>query len=110
MQKFTLADHEDSLLPDGNWKLVWNDEFDGNELDRTKWAFRMSMMGKRHYAWSDKAVHLDGNGNVVFDIIMEDGHPVSSQLQTGYNFMDEPVQQTTFAVCNRAVFFEVNGA
>ena len=65
MQKFTLADHEDSLLPDGNWKLVWNDEFDGTELDRTKWDFRMSMMGKRHYAWSDKAVHLDGNGNVV---------------------------------------------
>ena len=98
MQKFTLANHEDSLLPDGNWKLVWNDEFDGTELDRTKWDFRMSMMGKRHYAWSDKAVHLDGNGNVVFDILMEDGHPVSSQLQTGYNFMDEPVQQTTFGV------------
>ena len=96
MQKFTLANHEDSLLPDGNWKLVWNDEFDGTELDRTKWDFRMSMMGKRHYAWSDKTVHLDGNGNVVFDILMEDGHPVSSQLQTGYNFMDEPVQQTTF--------------
>ncbi len=96
MQRFQLADHEDSLLPDGNWKLVWNDEFDGTELDRTKWDYRLSMMGKRHPAWTDKGVHLDGKGNVVFDILMEEGRPVSSQLQTGYNFMDEPVQETMF--------------
>ena len=29
--------HEPSLLPPGDWTLVWNDEFDGDELDRTKW-------------------------------------------------------------------------
>lgn len=96
MQNIKVEGHEDSLLPEGSWKLVWSDEFDGTELDRTKWDFRLSMMGKRHLAWTDKAVHLDGNGNVVFDIIDEEGHPVSSQLQTGYNFMDEPVQETTF--------------
>ena len=96
MQTFKLPGHEDSLLPDGNWNLVWNDEFDGTELDRTKWDYRLSMMGKRHPAWTDKAVHLDGNSNAVFDIILEDGNPVSSQLQTGYNFMDEPVQRTKF--------------
>ena len=91
MQNIKVEGHEDSLLPEGSWKLVWSDEFDGTELDRTKWDFRLSMMGKRHLAWTDKAVHLDGNGNVVFDIIDEEGHPASSQLQTGYNFMDEPV-------------------
>ena len=96
MQNFQIANHEDSLLPDGKWALVWNDEFDGTELDRTKWDYRLSMMGKIHPAWTDKGVHLDGKGNVVFDILMEDGRPVSSQLQTGYNFMDEPVQETTF--------------
>ncbi|MBP5671441.1 MAG: glycoside hydrolase family 16 protein [Lentisphaeria bacterium] len=96
MQNIKVEGHEDSLLPEGSWKLVWSDEFDGTELDRTKWDFRLSMMGKRHLAWTDKAVHLDGNGNVVFDIIDEEGHPASSQLQTGYNFMDEPVQETTF--------------
>ena len=98
MQHIAVKGHEDSLLPEGDWSLVWNDEFDGTELDRTKWDFRLAMMGKRHPAWSDKAVHLDGKGNVVFDILLEDGHPVSSQLQTGYNFMDEPVQQTKFGV------------
>lgn len=96
MQKFEVKDHEYSLLPEGNWKLVWSDEFDGTVLDMTKWDYRLSMMGKRHPAWTDKAVRLDGKGNAVFTVIDENGLPVSSQLQTGYNFMDEPVQKTIF--------------
>lgn len=96
MQKFEVAGHEPSLLPEGNWELVWNDEFDGTELDRTKWDYRLSMMGKRYPAWTDQGVHLDGNSNAVFSILLENGIPVSSQLQTGYNFMDEPTVPTKF--------------
>lgn len=96
MQKFEVKGHESSLLPDGNWKLVWNDEFDGTELDRTKWDYRMSMMGMSWPAWTDEGVHLDGNGNAVFTMMMKDGIPVSSQLQTGYNFMDQPIEKTVF--------------
>ncbi len=96
MKEFAVKDHEPSLLPDGNWKMVWHDEFDGTELDRTKWDYRLSMMGKRHPAWTDKGVRLDGKSNAVFSILLEDGRPVSSQLQTGYNFMDEPVTATKF--------------
>ena len=96
MQKFEVEGHEASFLPDGDWKLIWNDEFDGTELDRTKWDYRFSMMGKKHPAWTDRGVHLDGKSNAVFSLLLEDGRPVSSQLQTGYNFMDEPVTQTKF--------------
>lgn len=96
MQQYAVDNHEPSLVPDGNWTLAWSDEFDGTELDRTKWDYRLSMMNRRHPAWTDKGVHLDGNGNVVFDILIEDGRPVSSQLQTGYNFMDEPIVATQF--------------
>ena len=96
MQKFTVKDHEPSWLPEGNWTMVWNDEFDGTELDRTKWDYRLSMMGKRHPAWTDKGVHLDGRSNAVFTVLEEDGRPVSSQLQTGYNFMDAPLTKTQF--------------
>ena len=97
MKKYEIENHEPSYLPDdGEWELVWADEFDGTELDRTKWDFRLSMMGKNHPAWTDKGVALDGNSNAIFKMIMEDGKPVSSQLQTGYNFMDEPVVKTTF--------------
>lgn len=96
MKEFNVPGHEASLLPDGAWKIVWNDEFDGTELDRTNWDYRLSMMGKRHPAWTDKGVQLDGKSNAVFSILLEDGRPVSSQLQTGYNFMDEPVKPTQF--------------
>ena len=96
MKKNEVKNHEPSYLPEGEWRLVWKDEFDGSELDSTKWDYRMSMMGKVHPAWTDKGVQLDGNSNAVFTLVEEDGRPVSSQLQTGYNFMDQPVTKTTF--------------
>lgn len=97
MKKFEVKDHEHSLLPEGlDWELVWADEFDGTELDRSKWDYRLHMMGKRHPAWTDQGVHLDGKSNAVFTLMSENGQPVSSQLQTGYNFMDAPVEETTF--------------
>jgi len=96
MKNFELPLHEPSLLPEGNWQLVWNDEFDGTELDASKWDYRLSMMGHEWPAWTNEGVHLDGSSNAVFTLIERDGRPVSSQLQTGYNFMDQPVVSTTF--------------
>ena len=96
MKEFKVKDHEPSFLPDGEWELAWADEFDGTELDETKWDYRTAMMGREHPAWTRNGVHLDGKGNVVFTMIEEDGRPVSSQLQTGYNFMDQPLIPTTF--------------
>ena len=96
MKEFHVANHECSFLPDGEWNLVWSDEFDGDKLDSSKWDYRMCMMGKEHPAWTRNAVSLDGESNAVFTLAMEDGRPVSSQLQTGYNFMDQPVVATQF--------------
>ncbi len=98
MKEFEIENHEPSYLPDGNYQLAWNDEFDGTELDRTKWDFRLSMMGKYHPAWTDceEAVTVDGKSNVVFHLIEKDGRPVSAQLQTGSNFMDQPIVPTKF--------------
>ena len=96
MQKFEVKDHAPSLLPDGyDFELVWSDEFDGDTLDTSKWDYRLCMMGKRHPAWTDKGVKIE-NGCAVFSIFEENGEIVSSQLQTGYNFMDQPVEKTTF--------------
>ncbi|MDY3928573.1 MAG: glycoside hydrolase family 16 protein [Clostridia bacterium] len=94
MKKFEVKDHEPSYLPEGEWKLVWSDEFDGTELDRTKWDYRLHMMGKRHKTWQDDGVELDGKSNAVFKIYEKDGEICSSQLQTGYNYMDaEPANE-----------------
>lgn len=96
MQMYEVEGHSPSLLPEGmNFKLVWSDEFDGDKIDETKWDYRLCMMGKRHPAWTDKGVKVE-NGCAVFTIFEEDGEVVSSQLQTGYNYMDEPVKKTTF--------------
>lgn len=90
MKEFKVENHESSLLPDGDWKLVWADEFDGTELDTTKWDYRLHMMGKRHRTWTDEGVTLDGHSNAVFRVFEKDGEICSSHLQTGYNFMDDP--------------------
>lgn len=96
MQKYEVAAHAPSLLPDGyEFQLVWSDEFDGDKLDDTKWEHRLFMMGKRHPAWTDKGVRVE-NSCAVFGVFEENGEVVSSQLQTGHNFMDQPVVATCF--------------
>lgn len=98
MKKFEVENHEPSYLPDGEWKLAWNDEFDGTDLDMNKWDYRLNMMGQKWPAWTDdnEAIKLDGKSNAVFSLIKKDGIPVSAQLQTGYNYMDQPVEKTKF--------------
>lgn len=89
MKEFIVEGHASSFLPEGrDWKLVWHDEFDGTELDRTKWDYRLCMMGKRHMTWDDEGVSLDGRSNAVFSIYEKNGEICSSQLQTGYNYLD----------------------
>lgn len=92
MNTYEVKDHAPSLLPEGSWSLVWADEFDGDTLDRSKWDYRLNMMGKRHRTWTDDGVELDGKSNAVFRIYEKDGEVHSSQLETGYNFMDDPVK------------------
>ncbi len=95
MKKFEVKDHEPSLLPDGKWKLVWADEFDGTELDRTKWNFRLNYWGERFPAYTDQGVVLDGNSHVELHRTEIDGKYVSPQLQTGANSFDHLTDQKT---------------
>ncbi len=89
MKKYEVANHEPSFLPDdGEWNLVWADEFDGTELDRTKWDFRLNFWGERFDAYSDKGIVLDGNSHIELHRTEVDGKYVSPQLQTGANSFD----------------------
>ena len=91
MQTFTVDGHEPSLLPEGkNWKLVWSAEFDGTELDRSKWGFRLNFWGKRFHAYTDEGVILDGKSNVEIHLLCKDGQYCSAQLQTGALTYDAP--------------------
>ena len=88
MQEYKVERHASSFLPDGEWKMVWNDEFDADQLDRSKWDFRYSMMGKRakHFV-GEEGISFE-NSDLVFHLIEKDGVYCTTQLQTGYNFMD----------------------
>lgn len=86
-----------SKLPAGhNWKIVWCDEFNGTELDRTKWDFRLHIMHQRFKTWTDDAASLDAKGNLLLKVYEKNGECYSSQLQTGSNFMDGPVDNGFF--------------
>lgn len=92
MKTYSFKDHADSLLPENkDWKLVWNDEFDGTELDRSKWNFRLNFWGKPFPAFTDKGVELDGNSNLRLHLIKnDDGSYCSPHLQTGSLTFDIP--------------------
>ena len=56
----------ESQLPEGKqWRLVWNDEFDGKELDTSKWDFRLHIMQTRYETWTDDAYEMDGMGHLM---------------------------------------------
>jgi hypothetical protein len=96
MKTYNVHGHAPSFLPDGHeFRLVWSDEFDGNGIDGGKWDYRLCMMGKRHPSWTDKGVKVK-DGCAEFSIFEENGEVVCSQLQTGYNFMDQPPEKTIF--------------
>lgn len=88
MKKYEVENHVPSYLPeDSEWKLAWADEFDGTELDRTKWDFRLMFWGERFDAYTDQGV-IVRNGCVELHRTEIDGRYVSPQLQTGANTFD----------------------
>ena len=76
-----------SILPKGReFRLVWNDEFNGTALDASKWSYRTNFWGRRapwFAAPEDGAVEVK-DGFVRLKILkLANGQFVSPQLQTG---------------------------
>lgn len=95
MIKYEVDGHVPSYLPEGSeWELVWHDEFDGTELDRTKWDFRLNFWGSPFDAYTDAGIVLDGKSNIELHRTERNGYYVSPQLQTGSNSFDIPKANT----------------
>ncbi len=90
--------HAPSLLPAGReWRLVWNDEFDGDALDETKWRYRTNFWGRRAHwfaAPEDNAVEVKDGLCRLKLVKRPDGQFVSPQLQTGELLWDIPVLES----------------
>jgi len=82
------ADPDDQLPPPPqgkSFKLVWHDEFDGDKLDETRWAYRPD--GKRKGGWwSRKAISLDGDGHLVITTFMDGDKPTDGCITTQGKF------------------------
>ena len=71
MQEYRIDGHVSSFLPDGkNWKLVWNDEFDGNLLDESKWNFRRQFWGYDAPNFTDEGVEVSG-GTLKINLVRD---------------------------------------
>jgi len=55
--------------PNPNWKQVWSDEFDGTDIDKSKWTFEIDGKGggngeMEYYTDSPENAHID-NGHLI---------------------------------------------
>lgn len=81
-----------SLLPPGKkWKLVWHDEFDQKEIDKTKWMCRESFWGHDFPAFAHNFEGVEMTGETVkLNLFCKDGQFSSPHLQTGSLTYDIP--------------------
>lgn len=64
------------------YKLVWEDNFDGNQIDRTKWEYRAVGKTRGRAIVDSSTIYLDGNGNLVIELKEKDGKFYVGQLAT----------------------------
>ena len=88
----TVAGKAASALPPGKkWKLVWHDEFDGKEVDRTKWMCRESFWGQDFPAFAHDFEGVEMTGETVKMHLLRKGDDFTSpHLQTGSLTYDIP--------------------
>ena len=77
---------DEKYVPD--WKIVFEDDFDGSELDETKWSrcpeWKRGDVGGY---WNDDMIFLDGSGHLVDRADVSDGVPLSGAVRTNDTFM-----------------------
>lgn len=95
-ETFAVLGHAPSYLPDGKrWKMIWNDEFDGDRLDGSKWNFRLNFWGYRSPAFTTEGVELDGNSHLKIHLVRHGDDFCSAHLQTGGLTFDNPRDETS---------------
>jgi beta-glucanase (GH16 family) len=71
-----------------NWKLIWNDEFDGTNLDMGKWNVKTpNLQGSElKYKNSMENIGLDGNGNLIITLTRDEDGTIKSNGGIYSNF------------------------
>jgi beta-glucanase (GH16 family) len=69
-----------------NLKMVWNDEFNGNSLDASKWAPAPEWPRQGGSYWSDNNYEMTGNGQVKLKVTEENGTVYCGAIRTHNKF------------------------
>ena len=94
----TVPGKEASLLPkDKKWSLVWHDEFDASEMDKTKWMCRESFWGQDFPAFAHDFEGVEMTGETMKLHLLRKGDDFCSpHLQTGSLTYDIPKDSSGF--------------
>ncbi|MBD3636992.1 MAG: glycoside hydrolase family 16 protein [Crocinitomicaceae bacterium] len=65
-----------------DYKLVWQDEFDGQEIDRSKWNYRSTGSKRGIGVVRRENCYLDGNGHLIIEATKEDSNYYIGQIST----------------------------
>ena len=73
-------------IPDGKiWKLAWSDEFDGSQIDQSKWEI-LGDFKRRDGFWVKEDSYLDGKGNLLVRTKKDGERYTSGALRTRGKF------------------------
>jgi alpha-L-fucosidase/beta-glucanase (GH16 family) len=79
---------EDFMPPSGEgktWKLAWNDEFNGKEIDTSKWEI-LGDFKRRDGYWVKEDSYLDGKGNLIIRTKKDGQRFTSGAMRTRKRF------------------------
>ena len=81
-----IDEEENEVL---QWELVWADEFDGEEIDESKWnklRWRPGWVNNEQQAYTDRDINLYlDDGNLVIQGFIEPGYYGTDYTGTAYN-------------------------
>jgi beta-glucanase (GH16 family) len=81
----TITGEDHPSIPVSGYRLFWNDEFTGHELNLRKWNYRGT--GRRADATiSEKAVSLDGKGRLIMEARSEGDSIITGMIATEHIF------------------------
>lgn len=81
----TAAETAVSSKAKSGWRLVFDDDFEGDQLDLSKWSYLREGERKDGY-WSHKDAFLDGGGHLIIQVREHEGKYYSGAITTRGKF------------------------
>lgn len=119
-QPYIISSNSKTINLNESWTLEWFDEFDGTNLDETKWTKTISTksraprpeLGISSWFWKEDHVWLDGNGHLVLksskatDNTMYCGSVDSrDKYEPKYGYLEAKIKIATTAKGNHTAFW-----